>query len=98
MSKFTRWLIGDAVALDEAGNAVLMDGDAHETISAHCGSQVVLTPTRVCLFCRVVCGFIQGVLGPIWPRLKTHCANAWAAERAMVEASKNLPGAHGGKV
>lgn len=98
MGKLTRWLVGDAVALGETGNAILMDGDAHETISATCGSQVVLTPTKVCLFCRVVCGFIQSVLGLIWPRLKTHCANAWKAEQAMVEASKGLTGSHGGRV
>ena len=91
--RILRWLIGDAVALDELGNAVLLDGDAHETISAHCGAQYAAH--QPCLFCRMVCGFIQTVLGRIWPSLRTHCANAWAAEEPIVRDSINLPGGHG---
>ena len=110
--------IGEAVVLDEAGDVAFLDGDAHITISAHCGSQYAAK--RPCLFCRWVCGFIQGVLGripvielrgyfrvwnfpllwvpivhlstPLWPNLKTHCANSWAAEKTAYLATKNLPG------
>lgn len=85
-----KWLIGDAVAVDELGNAVLLNGDAHETISAHCGAQYAVR--RPCLFCRVVCGFIQHVLSIGWPNLRTHCLNAWEAEKQLVEDSKNLVG------
>ena len=83
-------LIGEAVVLDEAGDVAFLDGDAHITISAHCGSQYAAK--RPCRFCRWVCGFIQGVLGRVWPRLKTHCANSWAAEKTAYLATKNLPG------
>jgi hypothetical protein len=95
MHTFIHWLTGFFVAEDETLNAC-RGKDAHETVSAECGNEYAVG--RPCLFCRIVCGFIQSVLGHFWPRLKTHCANAWAAEQAMVEASKNLPGAHGGKV
>ena len=79
------WLIGDAVGLDELGNAVLLDGDAHETISAHCGAQIALVAP--CLFCSAVCR----ILGFFFTN---HCTRAWIAERHMVEASASLPGAH----
>ena len=85
-----KWFVGDAVAIDEVGNAFILDGDAHETISAHCGAQ--FAAKRPCIFCRLVCGFIQGVLGKIFPRLKTHCQNAYVAEQGVIAASKNLPG------
>lgn len=83
-------LIGDAVAFDELGNAVILEGNPHETISAHCGAQIV--SKRECLFCKVVCGFIQTVLGRFWPHLRTHCMNAWQAEAKMVADSKGLTG------
>jgi sulfatase maturation enzyme AslB (radical SAM superfamily) len=86
------------MALDDAGNAIFLDKDAKCSISSTCGSQVVLTPKKVCLFCRVVCGGIQRVLGLVWPTLKTHCANSYYAELAVAQASKNLPGSHGGAI
>lgn len=89
MVTLPHWLIGDAVALDELGNAVILEGNPHETISAHCGAQE--KASKECLFCRIVCSVIQGVLGRIWPRLKTHCANSYAAERAMIKDSPPLP-------
>ena len=79
----TKWLVGDAVALDELGNAVILDGNAHSTISANCGSQILAN--RPCLFCRIVCG----VLGRIWPY---HCTDSWLAEKAMLTAAVGLPG------
>lgn len=77
-----QWLIGDAVALDELGNAI-GNGNAHETISAHCGSQIAAQIP--CRFCRIVCK----VLGFFWP---DHCLKAWQAERSMVLAARGLPG------
>jgi len=85
MVNLTHWFIGDAVGLDELGNAIILDGDAHETISAHCGAQILLA--KPCLFCSVVCL----VLGFFFTN---HCSRAWIAERPMVEASAPLPGAH----
>ena len=90
-TKLGRWVAGDAVALDEAGNAAFLDGDAHETISAHCGAQITLAPKTACLFCRTVCK----VLGWFF---KDHCLHAWVDEAPMVAAGAKLPGAHGGKV
>ena len=78
-----QWLIGDAVAFDELGNAVVLDGNAHSTISAHCGSQ--MAAQKPCGFCRALCE----VLGKIWPN---HCENAWLAEKPMVIAAQGLPG------
>ncbi len=77
------WIIGDAVALDELGNAMLLNGDAHETISAHCGAQI--TAKQPCLFCSIVCK----ILGIFWPN---HCINAWKAEEPMIKAAHNLVG------
>ena len=85
-----KWIVGDAVAFDELGNAILLDGDAHETISAHCGAQYAAK--KPCLFCKVVCTFIQSVLGRFFPRLKHHCQNAFLAEQGVIAASKDLPG------
>ena len=106
-TKFKRWLLGVFVADDELLNATA-DGNAHETVSAHCGHQYAVG--KPCIACRVICGFIQSVLGHFtlidkvslvpptisfyqpWAHLKTHCANAWKDEQAMVEAAKGLPG------
>jgi hypothetical protein len=78
-----KWFLGAAVAVDELGNAVLLDGDAHETISAHCGAQI--EAKQACRFCSVVCR----VLGWFW---HNHCAESWAAEKPMVNAAAGLPG------
>lgn len=84
-------LIGEAVVLDEGLCVIVFPhGDAHLTVSATCGSQYAVK--KPCLFCRLVCGFIQSILGRFWPRLKTHCANSWAAERTAYLSTKNLPG------
>jgi hypothetical protein len=85
-----RWIMGVLIAEDEVIDAVDLDGDAHMTTSAECGRRMTLP--NPCLFCRVVCGFIQSVLGLVWPHLKTHCANAWAAEKGVFAASQKLPG------
>ena len=77
------WLVGDAVALDELGNVIILDGNAHETISAHCGSQLVVK--QPCLFCSVVCK----ILGKIWPN---HCTDSWSNEKKMVLDAQGLPG------
>lgn len=89
-SKLGKWLLGDVIALDEFGNAVGMDGNPHETISAHCGAQIEVK--RECLFCKLVCGGIKYTLGWFLPNLKTHCENAWNAEKQMVKDSDNLMG------
>ena len=92
---FKHILIGEAVALDEAGNVVFLDGDAHETISAHCGAQFEAAGHggfHPCAFCKVARWFVEDVLGSIWPHLHGHFARAWAAEKAVYVASKTLPG------
>jgi len=89
-TRLGRWLVGDAVALDELGNTVLLQGNPHETISAHCGSQIQAGDP--CLFCTAVCWFIQRILGRLWPSLRTHCRDTWKAERAMVVDTRNLGG------
>ena len=81
-----RRLIGEAIALDEAGNVLLLDGDAHVTISAHCGAQI--EAKRPCWFCRALCW----VLGKFFPG---HCTRAWYSERGAWVATHKLPG--GGK-
>lgn len=93
---FKHLLIGEAVALDEAGNVLFLDGDAHETISAHCGAQFevaaqsgFITPCRFCRFARWL---VETALGSIWHKLKGHFARAWIAEKAVYLASKSLPG------
>ncbi|MHB2010033.1 MAG: hypothetical protein ACYCOX_18605 [Acidobacteriaceae bacterium] len=64
--------IGEAYALDDEGNEILLDGNEQYTISAHCGSQILAK--KPCLFCSIVCK----VLGSIWTN---HCADAWYNER-----------------
>ena len=86
-------LVGELVVLDEAGNVLFLDGDAHETISGNCGSQFAASPTyHPCAFCRVAKWFVEGVLGTVWPYLKGHFARAWIAEKPVYLASKSLPG------
>ncbi len=34
-------IVGELVVLDEAGNVLFNEGDAHITISAHCGGRIV---------------------------------------------------------
>ncbi len=82
-TKIKLWFIGDAVALDELGNAILLNGDAHETISAHCGAQ--LEANEACLFCKTVCR----ILSAFFPR---HCQNAWRDEKPMLVKAVGLPG------
>jgi len=82
--------VGDAVALDELGNVVVLQGNPHETISAHCGAQI--KSGDPCLFCSAVCWFIQRILGRVWPSLRTHCQDCWKAEKLLVKDSANLPG------
>ena len=92
---FKHILIGEAVALDEAGNVLFLDGDAHETISAHCGAQFEAAGHggfQPCAFCQLARCFVEGVLGSIWPFLKGHFARAWIAEKPVYLASKSLPG------
>lgn len=71
--------IGESYVIDEFGNVILLEGNQRYTISAHCGSQIAAK--RPCLFCRLVCGFIQKILGDVWPSLKHHCINAWLTEK-----------------
>jgi len=89
-TRLGRWLVGDAVALDELGNTVLLQGNPHETISAHCGAQIQAGDP--CLFCSGVCWLIQRILGRAWPSLRTHCRDTWRAEKAMVQSSAGLGG------
>jgi len=87
--RLRHWIMGDLIGIDELGNAFALDGDAHETISSHCGSQIVAkTP---CLFCRFTCWWLNFLQ-------KDHCTRSWAEEKAVVDASKGLVGSHDGKI
>lgn len=91
MVSLPRWLIGDAVALDELGNAVFLDGNPHETISAHCGAQIVASKQNpekfaVCRVCKFVFWFTEKFFSV------GHCVNSYLAEKALIADSAKLNG------
>ncbi len=83
-------LVGEAVVLDEAGNVLCMQGDAHMTISAHVG--MLMAAGKWNWFCYVAWFAVEDVAAFFDPALKGHFQRAWAAEKPIWAASKDLPG------
>lgn len=73
-----------AFVADETLNT-LAGGNPRITVSARCGSQIAAK--KPCLLCRVICGFIERVLG-----LKGHCLGSWQIEAPIAYASRNMVG------
>lgn len=88
---FTQTMFREVVVLDEAGNVLFLDGNPHESISAHCGNVFAVYAKylehKPCLFCVFVKWLIEVFLARWFPWLVGHCSRAWKAERPMVLAS-----------
>jgi len=79
---FMRFFVGPAIAFDESGNCIILDGSANETISSHCGAQIFYK--HECWFCRTVCKFIGVYLARYFPKLDNHCLNSWNDNKAWL--------------
>lgn len=60
-----RYLLNIAIALDQLGNVVLLNGDPRETISEHAAHERVAGRIWGCLLCRVLDGVLR----------RPHCEN-----------------------